>query len=106
MDGVVSANLLVLVENYEREADRIGIELAAPAGYAPQAAVSIWSKMDRLEGGRPLQLIDSHPTSASRRDKMSGMVDQMRLLMPYVPPIPVSSGSLSLTRRQPMPLLH
>ena len=75
MDGVVSANLLVLIENYEREADRIGMELAARAGYAPKAAVSIWSKMDRLEGGRSLQLIDSHPTFASRRDKMSGMVD-------------------------------
>lgn len=34
MDGVVSANLLV--ENYEREADRIDIELAARAGYAPK----------------------------------------------------------------------
>ena len=77
---------LALGLRYERGADRLDLELAARAGYAPRAAVSIWSKMDRLEGGRPLQLIDSHPTSASRRDKMSGMVDQMRLLMPSVSP--------------------
>jgi predicted Zn-dependent protease len=49
----------------EAEADRIGLELMARAGYDPNSAITLWQKMDKL-GGDHAEFFSTHPSSASR----------------------------------------
>ena len=64
----------------ESEADRIGIELAARAGYDPHAAVTLWKKMAKLSDGGRLEFLSTHPAPAKRMETLAGLTPQM---MPY-----------------------
>jgi len=64
----------------ENEADQIGIELAAKAGYDPHAAVTLWEKMGKVGGSAPPQFLSTHPSSDSRQDRLNKLIPKM---MPY-----------------------
>lgn len=55
----------------ETEADRIGVELSARAGYDPRAAISLWDKMGRLAGNSQPQWLSTHPSQASRQKDLA-----------------------------------
>jgi predicted Zn-dependent protease len=50
----------------ESEADLIGIELAARAGYDPHAGVTLWKKMGNVSKSAPPQFISTHPSGPTR----------------------------------------
>lgn len=63
----------------ENEADRIGIELAARAGYNPAAAISLWQKMSR-QGNAPPEWLSTHPSHEARIAELSRLVPRVEPL--------------------------
>ncbi len=81
--AVVAAQLAVTLPNSrtaETEADRIGIELAAKAGYDPRAAATLWRKMSKVGGGRMPAFLSTHPSPANREETLGRLAQEM---MPY-----------------------
>jgi len=64
----------------ETEADRIGIELAAKAGYDPRAAATLWQKMGKVGGSGPPRFLSTHPAPGNRQATLAALEAQM---MPY-----------------------
>ena len=52
----------------EKEADLIGLELAARAGYDPRAGITLWEKMSAAAKGAPPQWLSTHPSGQARID--------------------------------------
>ena len=65
---------------HESEADRIGLELAARAGFDPRAGVTLWRKMQAAEKGAPPEFLSSHPSGQSR-------IQDIESLLPVVMPL-------------------
>jgi predicted Zn-dependent protease len=61
----------------ETEADRIGVELAARAGYDPHAAISLWEKMQKLGGSQPPQFLSTHPSNESRTNDLRAYAEKV-----------------------------
>jgi predicted Zn-dependent protease len=61
----------------ESEADVIGLELMARAGYDPNAAVSVWNKMMAAEQGSPPEFLSTHPSPKSRIQELQAQIPKV-----------------------------
>jgi predicted Zn-dependent protease len=79
--AAVAAQLAVNLPNSrsaETEADRIGIELAARAGYDPRAAKTLWQKMGAVGGGKsPPAFLSTHPSDQQRQQRLGELAPKM-----------------------------
>jgi|CXWL01.1.fsa_nt_gi predicted Zn-dependent protease len=66
--------------NDETEADLVGMELAARAGYDPAAGVTLWHKMTAASRGAPPQWISTHPAGETRIKEIQGKLARVQPL--------------------------
>ena len=74
--AMLAAGLAVTLPNSreaETEADQIGIELAARAGFDPRAAVTLWEKMAKEGAGGP-EFLSTHPAPANRAERLKALI--------------------------------
>ena len=77
----------------ESEADRVGVELAARAGYDPRAAIALWEKMQKLGGSRPPKFLSTHPAPEDRIRDLGVYAEK---LMPLYQAARKTSGQILL----------
>lgn len=54
----------------ETEADVVGLEYMAKAGFDPRAAVDLWQNMAKLSDKNPPEMLSTHPTSETRIENL------------------------------------
>jgi predicted Zn-dependent protease len=64
----------------ESEADLVGMELAARAGYNPRAGVSLWQKMTEANKGAPPQFLSTHPAGKTRIKDIEANLPKVEVL--------------------------
>lgn len=79
----------------ESEADVIGMELMARAGYNPEATIHVWEKMEKLGGNSTPELLSTHPSDASR-------IARLQAELPKVIPL-YQATTTGNTKKQTVP---
>lgn len=69
--GAVYAYYLPHKRSNEHEADTVGLEYMAKAGFDPRAAVELWKNMDEEAGGAaPAEFASTHPSAENRMEEL------------------------------------
>lgn len=80
----------------ETEADLVGLDIAARAGYDPRAAIALWQKMAKANTGSPPQWLSTHPSGTNR-------IAEIQRQLPRVLPIYANARGLRVDNLPPYP---
>lgn len=94
--GASQLTLLRFSRGDESEADLVGMDIAARAGYDPRAAVKLWQKMSGLtrDRGQPPAFLSTHPDHATR-------IDTLRAALPKVLPLYARTRGIPVSALEP-----
>lgn len=62
--------LLPHSRSQESEADLIGLDLMAKAGFQPEQSVELWKNMEQSGGGQPPEFLSTHPSHGTRMQNL------------------------------------
>jgi predicted Zn-dependent protease len=60
----------------ETEADQLGLDIMAKAGFDPRQSVNLWQNMARVGGGGPPEFLSTHPSGSTRIDTLNKRIPQ------------------------------
>ena len=72
--GAQVGALLPFSRQHELEADRIGVDYMARAGYRPSQAVALWRNMGTARSGGTPQFLSTHPNDATRIQQLEAYI--------------------------------
>lgn len=72
--------LLPYSRAHEGEADLMGLELMAKAGFDPQASLALWRNMAAAGGDRPLEFLSTHPSHQRRHEDLEANIESAQKL--------------------------
>jgi len=77
----IGANLLALKfsRDQEREADHLGVQFAARAGYEPRCMISVFQKLREEEKERPPEWLSTHPLPETRIKEVAKLIEDLRI---------------------------
>jgi len=61
---------------HETEADLLGMDLMATAGFDPRQAITLWQNMAKAGGSKPPELLSTHPADETRIRDLSNRLNQ------------------------------
>lgn len=60
---------------HEREADLIGLEIMAMAGFEPRQSVTLWQNMTSAASDQPLEFLSTHPAHETRIERLQEQME-------------------------------
>ncbi|GMM82834.1 M48 family metallopeptidase [Pseudoalteromonas sp. MTN2-4] len=66
--------------SHESEADVIGLDLMAKAGFEPTGSVKLWENMNKLSGERPAEFLSTHPAPDTRMQTLNSKMPEAETL--------------------------
>jgi predicted Zn-dependent protease len=94
--------LLPYSRAHESEADVLGLDIMASAGFDPREAVTLWQNMAKAGGGGPPEFLSTHPSHGTRIKDLEG---RMARAMPLYQEAQATGRTPSCARGEPVAAL-
>jgi len=92
--GIANLTMLKFSRDDETEADLVGLDIVARAGYDPRAGIALWQKMGMVSKNATPQWFSTHPAGKSR-------IAEMQKHMPSVVPLYAKAKGVQPTSLPP-----